>query len=211
MASQSLDDLLREELRDLLDGETQITKALPRMAKAVESEPLRQSLQMHLRQTEEQIERLHRAFELLDERPRKKTCHGIKGLIEEAREMMQELDRGPVLDAALIGAQQKVEHYEIAAYGTVRTFATRLGHDEVAALFEETLEEEKATDEKLTEVAESLVNPEAADEDDEDEGASSPRRGRGRAAASGRGAGRASSRGAQAGRARGAAKSSRKK
>jgi ferritin-like metal-binding protein YciE len=210
MASQSLDDLLREELRDLLDGETQITKALPRMAKAVESEPLRQSLQMHLRQTEEQIERLHRAFELLDERPRKKTCHGIKGLIEEAREMMQELDRGPVLDAALIGAQQKVEHYEIAAYGTVRTFATRLGHDEVAALFEETLEEEKATDEKLTEVAESLVNPEAADEDDEED-ATSSRGGRGRAAASGRGGGRASSRGAQSGGARGAAKSSRKK
>jgi ferritin-like metal-binding protein YciE len=210
MASQSLEDLLREELRDLLDAETQITKALPRLSKAVESEELRQSLQMHLRQTEEQIERLHRAFELLDERPRKKTCQGIKGLIEEAREMMQELDRGPVLDAALIGAQQKVEHYEIAAYGTVRTFAIRLGHDELAALFEETLEEEKATDEKLTEVAESLVNPEAAEEgDEEDVPSPSARSGRGRAAASG-GGGR-SGRGALPGRARAGAKSSRKK
>jgi ferritin-like metal-binding protein YciE len=207
MASQSLDDLLRDELRDLLDGETQITKALPRMAKAVESEPLRESLRMHLRQTEEQIERLHRAFEMLDERPRKKTCHGIKGLIEEAREMMQELERGPVLDAALIGAQQKVEHYEIAAYGTVRTFAARLGNDELAALFEETLEEEKATDEKLTELAESMVNQEAAEQDEEED---SPRARGGRAASAGRAAG-ASRAGTAAGRGRATTRSSRKK
>jgi ferritin-like metal-binding protein YciE len=181
MASQSLDDLLHEELRDLLDAETQITKALPRVAKAVESRQLRESLQLHLRQTEGQIERLHRAFALLDERPRRKTCQGIKGLIEEAREMIEELDRGPVLDAALIGAAQKVEHYEIAAYGTARTFATRLGNDELAALLEETLDEEKATDEKLTQVAESLVNPRAASaEGEDDEEPPRARAGRGR-------------------------------
>ena len=207
MASQSLDDLLREELRDLLDGETQIVKALPRLAKAVDSEPLRQSLQMHLQQTQEQIERLNQAFELLDERPRRKTCQGIKGLIDEAREMMGELDRGPVLDAALIGAQQKVEHYEIAAYGTARTFATRLGNDELASLLEETLEEEKATDQKLTELAESMVNVEAAGEDG-DEGAPASRGSRSRNTGGRRGG--AATRGGS-NRSRAGAKSSRKK
>jgi ferritin-like metal-binding protein YciE len=168
-APQSLDDLLREELRDLLDGETQITKALPRMAKAAESAPLRAAMEQHLRETEGQIERLNQAFDLLDETPRRKTCEGIKGLIAEAKEMMQELDKGAVLDAALIAAAQKVEHYEIASYGTVRTYASMLGHRDVAALFEATLREEKATDQKLTGLAEGLVNPEAAEEESADE------------------------------------------
>jgi len=162
-ARESLDDLLRQELRDLLDGETQITKALPRMAKAAESGPLRSAMEQHLRETEGQIERLNEAFELLDESPRRKTCHGIKGLIDEAKEMMSELNRGSVLDAALIASAQKVEHYEIAAYGTVRTYATMLGHRNVATLFEATLREEKATDQKLTGIAEGLVNPDAVE------------------------------------------------
>lgn len=162
-ARESLDDLLLQELRDLLDGETQITKALPKMARAAESGPLRAAMEQHLRETEGQIERLNRAFELLNETPRRKTCQGIKGLIDEAKELMQELDRGPVLDAGLIASAQKVEHYEIASYGTVRTYANTLGHRNVAALFETTLREEKAADEKLTGIAEDLVNPEAAE------------------------------------------------
>jgi ferritin-like metal-binding protein YciE len=164
-ARESLDDLLLQEMRDLLDGETQLTKALPKMAKAADAAPLRAAFEQHLRETEGQIERLNQAFELLDETPKRKTCHGIKGLVDEAKELMDELD-GSVLDAALIGAAQKVEHYEIAAYGTLRTFATRLGQSDVAALFEATLNEEKAADEKLTTIAESMVNEEAAEGED---------------------------------------------
>jgi ferritin-like metal-binding protein YciE len=165
-ARESLDDLLRQEMRDLLDGETQITKALPRMARAAESGSLRAAMERHLRETEGQIERLNRAFGELGETPRRKTCQGIKGLIDEAKELMSELGTGPVLDAALIAAAQKVEHYEIAAYGTVRTYATQLGHRNVASLFEATLREEKATDQKLTGLAEGMVNPEAAEGQD---------------------------------------------
>ena len=165
MARESLDDLLRQEMQDALDGETQLTKALPKMAKAAESAPLRAAFEQHLRETEGQIERLNEAFELLDETPRRKTCHGIKGMVDEAKELMDELE-GSVLDAGLIGAAQKVEHYEIATYGTLRTFATMLGKSDVAALFEATLNEEKAADEKLTTIAESMVNPEAAEGED---------------------------------------------
>jgi ferritin-like metal-binding protein YciE len=173
MARESLDDLLRQEMHDLLDGETQLTKALPKMAKAAQAAPLRAAFEQHLRETEGQIERLNEAFDLLDESPRRKTCHGIKGMVDEAKELMDELE-GSVLDAALIGAAQKVEHYEIATYGTLRTFATILGKRDVAALFEATLKEEKAADEKLTTIAESMVNLEAAEgeevSDEENEG-----------------------------------------
>ena len=164
MASpESLDDLLHDELRDLLDAEHQITKALPRMARAVESPALRQGLEQHLRETQGQIARLEQAFRLIEERPRRKTCQGVKGLIDEAKELMSEIDRGPVLDAALIAAAQKVEHYEISAYGTLRTYATLLGKPRLASLFEATLNEEKAADQKLTGIAEAMVNPEAAE------------------------------------------------
>ena len=171
MASpESLDDLLHDELRDLLDAEHQITKALPRMARAVSSPVLRQGLEQHLRETHGQIARLEQAFQLIEERPRRKTCQGVKGLIEEARELMSEIDRGPVLDAALIAAAQKVEHYEISAYGTLRTYATLLGKPRLADLFDTTLNEEKAADQKLTSVAEAMVNPEAAEGQSDDEG-----------------------------------------
>jgi ferritin-like metal-binding protein YciE len=188
MARESLDDLLRQEMQDILDGETQLTKALPKMAKAVESSQLRAAFEQHLRETEGQIERLNEAFELLDESPRRKTCHGIKGLVDEAKELMEELE-GSVLDAALIGAAQKVEHYEIATYGTLRTFATMLGKRDVANLFEATLNEEKATDEKLTTVAESMVNRQAAageDEGDEESESIASRAARTMGAAAGR-------------------------
>jgi ferritin-like metal-binding protein YciE len=167
MASpESLDDLLHDELRDLLDAEHQITKALPRMARAAESPALRQGFEQHLRETQGQIGRLEQAFRLIDEPARRKTCQGVKGLIEEAKELMSEIDRGPVLDAALIAAAQKVEHYEISAYGTLRTYANLLGQPRLASLFEATLNEEKATDQKLTSVAEAMVNPEAAEGQD---------------------------------------------
>lgn len=167
MASpESLDDLLHDELRDLLDAEHQITKALPRMARAAESPVLRQGFEQHLRETQGQIGRLEQAFRLIDEPARRKTCQGVKGLIEEAKELMSEIDRGPVLDAALIAAAQKVEHYEISAYGTLRTYANLLGQPKLASLFEATLNEEKATDQKLTSVAEAMVNPEAAEGQD---------------------------------------------
>jgi ferritin-like metal-binding protein YciE len=215
MASpENLDDLLRDDLRDLLDGETQITKALPKMAKAAESQQLRTAFEQHLRQTQEHIERLNRAFEALDEKPRRKTCKGIKGLIEEGQEMMSELDRGAVLDAALIAAGQKVEHYEIAAYGTLRTYANLLGHDELVSLFETTLGEEKSTDQKLTGIAESLVNPEAAEGEDEEEeqprGRNMADAMRGRRGGASTGVSQAAARPSR-GSSRGAGRSSRKK
>ena len=164
MASvDSLQKLFVEELKDLYDAEKQITRALPKMAKAVSTPELQAAFEEHLRQTEGQIQRLEQAFEHLDMPARGKKCKGMQGLLEEGSEMMKELEDA-VLDAALIGAAQKVEHYEMAAYGTARTFATRLGLHEVASLLEQTLDEEKVTDQKLTQIAESMVNEEAAAE-----------------------------------------------
>jgi ferritin-like metal-binding protein YciE len=130
------------------------------MAKAAVSQDLKSAFETHLEETQGQIERLDQIFETLGKSPRGKTCQGMQGLIEEGTEMMSELDKGPVRDAGLISAAQRVEHYEMAAYGSVREFATLLGHKEVASLLEETLEEEKATDEKLTGVAKK-INPQA--------------------------------------------------
>jgi ferritin-like metal-binding protein YciE len=172
MADESLRELLVSNLKDLLDAEKQITRALPKMARKTSSEELRSGLETHLRVTEQQIERLNQAFELLGEAPRGKKCAGMQGLLEEGQEHMQEHEEGPGLDAVIIGAAQKVEHYEIAAYGTVRTWADQLGHRDVANLLEQTLEEEKMTDKELTDLAESMVNPQAAaeGEGEEDEG-----------------------------------------
>ncbi len=158
---QSLEGLMVEEMRDLMDAEKQLTRALPKMARAAESEELRAGFEAHRRQTEGQIERLVQAFDAVGEKPRAKKCTGMRGLIEEGEEMMEEVPQGPVRDALLIASAQKVEHYEISSYGTLRTYANRLGHDRVARLFEATLEEEKATDKKLTELAEGMVNPQA--------------------------------------------------
>jgi ferritin-like metal-binding protein YciE len=160
----SLQTLLVTELRDLLDAERRLTKALPKMAKAATNEQLRQAFTEHLDQTEEQIVRLEEALTALDVEPKAKTCHGMIGLLEESTEHMQEdFEEDALKDAAIIGAAQKVEHYEIAAYGTAATFARRLGNEHVASLLETTLEEEKATDRRLTEVAERAINPEAAE------------------------------------------------
>jgi ferritin-like metal-binding protein YciE len=166
----SLEPLMIDELRDILDAEKQVVKALPKMAKAASSVQLKGAFQEHLRQTSGQIERLNQVFEDLGERARGKKCEAMQGLIEEGQKMAQEIEAGPTRDALLIAAAQKVEHYEIAAYGTARTFANQLGHSRAASLLEETLDEEKATDEKLTGIAESNANPRAAGEPERPEG-----------------------------------------
>jgi ferritin-like metal-binding protein YciE len=141
------------ELKDLYSAEKQITRALPKMAKAATTEELRNAFKTHLEQTKGQIERLDRVFEILGKTGGGKTCQGMKGLIEEGSEMMEEAEEGEVRDAGLISAAQRVEHYEIAAYGTVRTIANMMGQKEVAQLLQETLEEEGETDKLLTKIA----------------------------------------------------------
>ena len=161
MKLDSLNKLYVDELKDIYSAETQITKALPRMVKAATSPELKAAFDSHLQQTFGQIERLERIFETLEQSPRGKKCVGMEGLLEEGKEMMGEDIEAEVLDAALIAAAQKVEHYEIASYGTVRAYAELLGDDAAVDLLTETLEEEVATDEKLTLLAESGINVEA--------------------------------------------------
>jgi len=161
MPAQNLNELLVEELKDLYSAETQLTKALPRMAKKAQDMELRTAFQSHLNETEQHVARLEQICELLDCKPRGKKCVAMEGLIEEGKEEMEEITDRDVLDAALIGAAQKVEHYEIAAYGTARTHALRLGYVEAASILQQTLEEEGNADQKLTRIAESHVNAEA--------------------------------------------------
>jgi ferritin-like metal-binding protein YciE len=156
MAIESLEDLFVQELKDILDAERQITKALPKMMKAAESDELKTAFEEHLAQTEEQIERLERVFESLDKAARGKHCAGMEGLLKEGEEMIKEEEKGPFLDAGMICGAQKVEHYEIAAYGSLVEYAKLLGMDEAVELLHATLEEEKATDEKLTEIASQI-------------------------------------------------------
>ena len=161
MKIKSLQELLLEELKDLYDAEDRILKALPKMAQAATNAQLKQGFEFHRTQTEQHVARLEKAFEHLDASAKKKTCEAIKGIIEEGEDLMGTKMEPEVADAALIGAAQKVEHYEIASYGTVRSWAQQLGQTEVASLLEQTLEEEKQTDQKLTQLAESMVNQEA--------------------------------------------------
>ena len=161
MPAKSLHELFIEELRDMYDGEKRLTKAIPKMAKAATSPELRMAFTNHLRETEKQVTRLEQVFRTIGEKPRGKKCDGIMGIVEESNTMMQELDRGPVLDAALIGGAQKVEHYEIASYGTLAYFADLMGHERAKELLGDTLDEEKAADEKLSSIAKSKVNRQA--------------------------------------------------
>lgn len=149
----SMQKLFVEELRDLYSAENQITKALPKMANAATSKELKQAFEHHLRETEGQIERLEQICRILDTSPKGKTCEGMKGVIDEGSSMLKDAEEGSVRDAALISAAQRVEHYEMAAYGTVRTYAEQLGQSQCAKLLEQTLEEEKAADHKLTSIA----------------------------------------------------------
>jgi len=162
MKLHSLDDLLPEELRDLYSAENQILKALPKMAKAASNSELQHGFQEHLEQTKGHVQRLEQICESLDLSPKGKKCKAMEGLLEEGKEMMNEDADTDVKDAALIAAAQRVEHYEIAVYGCARTYARQLGHREAANLLDQTLHEESETDKKLTEIAENMVNLQAA-------------------------------------------------
>lgn len=161
MAAETLRELFVDELRDMYDGGKQLTKALPKMASAAESRELRQAFTAHLKETRGQVTRLERALRMLDEPVRGKPCEGIKGIVDESKEVMKELDEGPILDAALIAGAQKVEHYEIASYGTLAYYADLLGESDVKALLGASLTEEKGADDKLNGLAKSKVNREA--------------------------------------------------
>jgi ferritin-like metal-binding protein YciE len=152
----TLKDLLIEELKDLYDAETQLVKALPKFAKAASNSELKEGFENHLEQTKDHVNRLERAFEILSVSPKRKTCHAMKGLVEEGSEAISTEAPDSVRDASLIGAAQRLEHYEIAAYGTARSFAQTLEEEEVARLLQKTLDEERATDERLTELSEEV-------------------------------------------------------
>ena len=161
MRKGSLRQLYIDELKDLYSAETQIVKALPKMARASSNGQLRQAFEEHLRQTSEHVSRLEQIFEIIGEKPTGKKCAGMEGLLKEGAETIQEDYSAEVKDAALIGAAQRVEHYEIAGYGTVKAMAQLLGENEHISLLEQTLEEEKKTDETLTQLSEE-INPQAA-------------------------------------------------
>jgi ferritin-like metal-binding protein YciE len=168
MKLDTLEKLYVSELRDLYNAENQLLKALPKMAKGASSEELKDGFEKHLEQTKGHVRRLEQIFEGLGENPKGKTCKAMKGLIEEGSEMLEQEGDESVIDAGLIGAAQRVEHYEIAAYGTVRTFANLLGEEDAAELLQQTLDEEGETDKELSELAEGIVNEEALIQDEEE-------------------------------------------
>ncbi len=163
MASKekTLDDLFLETLKDIYFAEKAILKALPKMAKAANSDELREAFENHLKETEGQVERLEQVFEEIDKPARGKTCEAIQGMIGEAKEVMSEFKGSDALDAGLLASAQAVEHYEISRYGTLKTWAEQLGLQQAAGLLDETLQEEKNADELLTQIAESAVNQQA--------------------------------------------------
>jgi ferritin-like metal-binding protein YciE len=169
MSADNLREALVEEIKDLYNAEKQLLKALPKMAKGASSDELREAFESHLEETEGQVTRLERVFELLDEKPRGKHCAGMAGIVEEGSEKLQEDMEDSVLDACLIASAQKVEHYEIGAYGTAIAWAEALELSDVAQVLQETLAEEKAADEKLTALAESGINEAATAGESEDE------------------------------------------
>jgi ferritin-like metal-binding protein YciE len=175
MARQGLKELYVDELRDLYDAENRLVKALPKLAKEAESSELRSGFEEHLEQTKGHVDRLRQIFETLGEKPSGKKCAGMVGLIEEGDEMMDEDFEDGVKDAALISAAQRVEHYEIAAYGCVKTWAGLLGETEAQRLLAQTLQEEKETDEKLTELAEQINGEACSGSEEEDSEAPKPR------------------------------------
>jgi ferritin-like metal-binding protein YciE len=172
MNKNTLRGLFVDELRDLYDAENRLVKAIPKMAKAASSEELRSGFEEHLEQTKEHVERLKQVLTSLGEKATAKKCLGMIGIVEEGEEMMDQDSDGAVMDAALISVAQRVEHYEIAAYGCVHAWAQVLGEDNAANLLEKTLDEEKETDEKLTELAEE-INAQANSGSEEDESAGS--------------------------------------
>src|SRR5438128_8655071 len=161
MKLDTIQKLYTDELRDLYNAENQLLKALPKMAKGASSEDLKDAFEKHLEQTKSHVERLEEVFQEIGETPKGKTCKAMKGLIEEGSEILKEDGEESVIDAGIIVAAQKVEHYEIAGYGSVRTFAQLLGQDKSAELLQQTLDEESEANELLNELAEDIVNPEA--------------------------------------------------
>jgi len=164
----TLNELMLDEVKDLYHAEKQLVKALPKMAKAATNDKLRTALSSHLEETRGQVARLEEVFALLDETPKTKPCAGMRGIIEEGSDLLQEDADGAVLDAGIIASAQRAEHYEIGAYGTIIAWAKELGLRDVARLLEQTLREEKAADQKLTALAENRVNAEAASEGQEE-------------------------------------------
>jgi ferritin-like metal-binding protein YciE len=164
MKLNTLQKLYTDELRDLYNAENQLLKALPKMAKAALSEELKEAFEQHLEQTKGHVKRLEQVFEEIDEKPKGKICRAMKGLIQEGSEVLEEDGENSVRDAGIIVAAQKVEHYEIAGYGSVRTFAHLLGQNKAAELLQATLDEESETNEVLNRLAESVINPEAVRE-----------------------------------------------
>jgi ferritin-like metal-binding protein YciE len=162
MALETLRDLFLNELRDMYHAEKQLVRALPRMAKAADSVELRQAIEKHLGETENQVVRLERVFQSLGQAARGKRCQGMEGIVEEGKEMLEEEGQEPVIDAAIIAAAQKVEHYEIASYGCLITYADLLGENESSRLLKQNLAEEEATDKALTELAQRSINQAAA-------------------------------------------------
>lgn len=176
MNMESLHDLLIDELTDLYDAENQILKALPKMVKAASSEELQSAFEEHLEVTKKQVQRLDQAFAMLNKTPKRKKCKGMEGLLEEGKEKMEEDADPEVLDAGLIVGAQKVEHYEIAGYGSARTFAHVLGKSKVAALLQQSLAEEAEADKKLTQIAQEINMKAAEDKGHEESGQTSDRR-----------------------------------
>lgn len=160
-APKKLEDLFHDTLKDIYFAEKKILATLPKMAKAAQSKDLQDAFETHRSETEGHVQRLEKVFSILGKKPQGKTCKAILGITEEGAEIMEEYEGSPALDAGLLAAAQAVEHYEISRYGTLRTWAEELGMDDAAALLEATLKEEKATDEKLTDIAEDVVNQEA--------------------------------------------------
>lgn len=200
----SLQEMLLDELRDLYHAEKQLIRAIPKMAKAATHDDLREAFESHLEETREQVTRLEEVFSAMGEKVKAKPCKGMAGIVEEGSDLLQEHEPGATLDAAIIAAAQRVEHYEIGAYGTCAEWARLLGLDEVVSLLEQTLEEEKETDKKLTALAEQEVNLSAAQEGEEGEEAgeeeeeeSGARSMRGRSAGRSRSSARSSSTGSR--------------
>jgi ferritin-like metal-binding protein YciE len=164
----ALMELFEDELKDIYWAEKALTKALPKMIKNASSEELASAIEQHLAETEEQVKKVEQVFKILEKKPVAKKCEAMAGLVKEAEEIMKDTEKGPQRDAGIISAAQKVEHYEIASYGTLRTFAQTLELDEAASILEEILEEEKNADETLTQIAESEINVEALEEAEEE-------------------------------------------
>lgn len=181
MNAEQLNELLLDEIKDIYHAEKQLVKALPKMAKACESEDLAGALKEHLAETQNQVVRLEKVFQLLKTPPKAKTCKAMQGLVEEGSEAVEDHDPGAIRDLAIIGAAQRVEHYEISAYGTARALAEQVGNMQIAKLLQQTEDEEKGADEKLSEIAKAIY---ASDEPEEEEEMALAGNGRGRKSSS---------------------------